>query len=173
MTVQVPQPQLWSSVNDDNDRFTVQLFDSHGADGSVGVDRVAEQGAGVRIAGEQGKSADRDHQNGNSQSCHGNSQSCVRLDPDALAFAGPGWQENDRLLEDVSRLTSAPGWVFDSLGYPRVRDVLWSRADTIVWLDFSRAVVMRRVLRRSAARTLLRRRIFGGNVETLASWFQP
>ena len=92
---------------------------------------------------------------------------------DALAFAGPGWLENDRLLEDVSRITSAPAWVFDSLGYPRVRDVLWSRADTVVWLDFSRAVVMRRVLRRSAARTLLRRRIFGGNVETLASWFSP
>jgi adenylate kinase family enzyme len=90
---------------------------------------------------------------------------------DALAFAGPDWKENENLVEDVSRITSSPCWVFDSLGYPRVRDLLWSRADTIVWLDYSRAVVMRRVLRRSAARTLLRRRIFGGNVETLSSWF--
>ena len=90
---------------------------------------------------------------------------------DALAFAGPGWQENEHLAADVERIASGPGWVFDSLGYPQVRDLLWSRADTIVWLDYSRAVVMRRVLRRSAARTLLRRRVFGGNVETLASWF--
>lgn len=90
---------------------------------------------------------------------------------DTLAFAGPGWQENENLAEDVSRISSGPCWIFDSLGYPPVRDMLWSRADTIVWLDYSRAVVMRRVLRRSAARTLLRRRIFGGNVETLASWF--
>jgi adenylate kinase family enzyme len=92
---------------------------------------------------------------------------------DALAFAGPGWRENEHLLEDVSRITSGPCWVFDSLGYPQVRDVLWSRADTVFWLDYSRPVVMRRVLRRSAARTLLRRRIFGGNVETLASWLRP
>jgi adenylate kinase family enzyme len=91
---------------------------------------------------------------------------------DALAFAGPGWQENARLVRDVSRICSGPCWIFDSLGYPQVRDLLWSRADTIVWLDYSRAVVMRRVLRRSAARTLMRRRIFGGNIETLASWLR-
>jgi adenylate kinase family enzyme len=90
---------------------------------------------------------------------------------DALAFSGPGWQENEQLVQDVEGITSGPSWVFDSLGYPQVRNLLWSRADTIVWLDYSRPVVMRRVLRRSAARTLFRRRIFGGNVETLASWF--
>jgi adenylate kinase family enzyme len=90
---------------------------------------------------------------------------------DALAFAGPGWQENEHLLADVERISTGEQWVFDSLGYPAVRDLLWSRADTVIWLDYSRAVVMRRVLRRSAARTLLRKRVFGGNVETLAAWF--
>jgi adenylate kinase family enzyme len=90
---------------------------------------------------------------------------------DALAFAGAGWRQNDRLAQDVSRIISGPRWIFDSFGYPEVRDLLWSRADTIIWLDYARSVVMGRVLRRSAARTLLRRRIFGGNVETVASWF--
>lgn len=90
---------------------------------------------------------------------------------DALAFGGPGWRENQHLAEDVSRISFGPCWIFDSYGYPQVRDLLWSRADTIVWLDYTRPVVMRRVLRRSAARTLFRRRIFGGNVETVASWF--
>ncbi|HEY0935939.1 MAG TPA: AAA family ATPase [Trebonia sp.] len=91
---------------------------------------------------------------------------------DALAFSGPGWQQNPHLVPDVARISSGPAWVFDSLGYPEVRDRLWSAADTVVWLEYSRAVVMRRVLRRSAVRTLLRRRIFGGNVETFRAWFK-
>ena len=90
---------------------------------------------------------------------------------DGLAITGPGWQDNPRLVEDVSEISSGTSWIFDSLGYPDVRDLLWTRADTVVWLDYSRPVVMRRVLRRSAARTLLRRRIFGGNVETVGGWF--
>lgn len=92
---------------------------------------------------------------------------------DALAITGPGWQENPRLVEDVEHLTAGPCWIFDSFGRPQVRDLLWSRADTIVWLDYSRPVIMRRVLRRSAARTLLRRRIFAGNIETMAAWLTP
>jgi len=90
---------------------------------------------------------------------------------DALAIIGPDWQDNPTLHQDVSRISGTDAWIIDSLGYPDVRDLLWSRADGIVWLDYSRPVVMRRVLRRSAARTLLRRRVFGGNVETARSWF--
>ncbi|MER5890233.1 AAA family ATPase [Streptomyces sp. NPDC001941] len=92
---------------------------------------------------------------------------------DALAITGEGWRENPRLREEVAEISSGPSWVFDSFGHPEVRDLLWERADTIVWLDYSRAVVMRRVLRRSLARTLLRRRVFGGNRETVATWFRP
>ena len=61
---------------------------------------------------------------------------------DALALCGPGWQENPLLLDDVDAITAGPGWVFDSLGYPQVRDLMWTRADGIVWLDYPRRVVM-------------------------------
>ncbi|MEU7335285.1 AAA family ATPase [Streptomyces sp. NPDC007074] len=90
---------------------------------------------------------------------------------DALKFTGPQWTSNPDLESQVATITDGPGWVFDSFGYPEVRDLLWTRADTVVWLDYPRSVIMPRILRRSLRRTLLRERIFGGNVETLSDWF--
>ena len=89
---------------------------------------------------------------------------------DALYFSGPGWAVNERFAEDVSRLTVGPGWVIDSLGYPEVRDLLWDRADTVIWLDYPKRIVIPRVLRRSVQRTVTREVLFGGNTETWAGW---
>ncbi|MCA1217974.1 adenylate kinase [Streptomyces sp. 8L] len=89
---------------------------------------------------------------------------------DALYFGGPGWRVNEGFAEEVARIAAGPRWIIDSLGYPEVRDVLWEKADTIVWLDYPRRVIMPRVLRRSLRRSLLRERIFGGNRETWAEW---
>ncbi|GHD34494.1 adenylate kinase [Streptomyces galbus] len=94
----------------------------------------------------------------------------VYLEMDALYFAGPGWAVNERLVEDVAGLADGPRWVVDSLGYPQVRDLLWERADTVVWLDYPRRVVMPRVLRRSLRRTVTREELFGGNRETWRDW---
>ncbi|MET9559516.1 AAA family ATPase [Streptomyces tauricus] len=89
---------------------------------------------------------------------------------DALYFTGPGWAVNDTLTEEVARLTSAPRWIVDSVGYPEVRDLLWDRADTILWLDYGKRVVIPRAFRRSVRRTVTRESIFGGNRETWAGW---
>lgn len=91
---------------------------------------------------------------------------------DALQFVGPDWETNPDLRDQVAAIATGPGWVFDSFGYPEVRDLLWEHADTVVWLDYPRTVVMPRILRRSLRRTLLRERIFGGNRERLAEWFR-
>lgn len=90
---------------------------------------------------------------------------------DSLMFTGPGWAVDPDFHQQVAKIAAAPAWIFDSFGYPEVRDLLWTNADTVLWLDYPRAVVMPRVLRRSFRRTLLRERVFGGNVETLSSWF--
>ncbi|WP_214414024.1 hypothetical protein [Sphaerisporangium fuscum] len=91
---------------------------------------------------------------------------------DALYFGGPGWAVNERFAAQVTEIAGSPAWVFDSYGYPEVRDLLWECADTIVWLDYPRRAVMPRILRRSLRRTLLREPIFNGNRETLAGWFR-
>lgn len=91
---------------------------------------------------------------------------------DGLKFVGPHWATNPHLHEQVAAIAATPGWIFDSFGYPEVRDLLWRHADTVVWLDYPKAVIMPRILRRSLRRTLLRERIFGGNVETLSGWFR-
>ncbi len=88
---------------------------------------------------------------------------------DAL-FHGPGWTERPTFVADVEALAAQDRWVFDSDGYGAVRDVLWSRADTLVWLDLPRRQVMLRVLRRSLWRALRRVELWNGNREGFGAW---
>jgi adenylate kinase family enzyme len=89
---------------------------------------------------------------------------------DGLVF-GPGWTVRADLVDVVDAITRGPRWVFDSWGYAGVQELLWARADAVVWLDFGHRVVQPRVLRRSALRTLRREVVFGGNRETVRGWF--
>ena len=91
---------------------------------------------------------------------------------DAL-YHGPGWTRIDTFEDDVAAIVARERWVFDSHGYQQVRDLMWSRADTVVWLDFSRRVVTARVLRRSFHRAWTRTPMFNGNTETFARWLDP
>jgi adenylate kinase family enzyme len=58
----------------------------------------------------------------------------------------------------------AGGWVVCG-NYAPVRSSIWSRADTIVWLDMPRAVVMGRVVGRSLTRVVRRVELWNGNRE--------
>lgn len=68
----------------------------------------------------------------------------------------------------IAERTDAPGWVVDG-NYSQVRDLVWGRADTVVWLDFPRRVVMRRVVLRTLRRTLTREELWNGNREPWAN----
>lgn len=52
-------------------------------------------------------------------------------------------------------------------------DLMWTRADTLVWLDLPRPAVMQRVIGRSLARVLDRRELWNGNREDLRAWLDP
>ncbi|HUR50722.1 MAG TPA: AAA family ATPase [Mycobacteriales bacterium] len=91
---------------------------------------------------------------------------------DAL-FHGPGWTERPTFAQDVAEVVTEERWVVDSDGYPAVRDLLWARADTLVWLDLPRWQVMARVVRRSVWRGLQRAELWNGNRETFRAWADP
>jgi adenylate kinase family enzyme len=63
---------------------------------------------------------------------------------------------------------SAGGWVVCG-NYSAVRTLIWARADTIVWLDLPRPVVMWRVTSRSFVRVLRRTELWNGNRESAAN----
>lgn len=85
---------------------------------------------------------------------------------------GPGWSTRPTLVAEVERIVAEPGWVFDSWGHPLVRDAMWAAADTVVWLDYPRRVVLPRLIRRSLGRSWRRDVLFGGNVERWRNWLR-
>lgn len=88
---------------------------------------------------------------------------------DAL-FHGSGWTRRPEFQTDVERLTAGDGWVTE-WQYSDVRGLLAERADTMVWLDYPRALVMWRVTRRTLQRRFRREVMWNGNVEPPLSTF--
>jgi adenylate kinase family enzyme len=62
----------------------------------------------------------------------------------------------------VDRETRKGGWVVDG-NYSAARDIVWPRADAIVWLDLPFHVVMARVIKRTLGRVLTGRTLWSGN----------
>lgn len=82
----------------------------------------------------------------------------------------PGWTPLPRgeFRAAVAAAVAADRWVVDG-NYSVVRDLVWERADTVVWLDLPRAQVMRQLLPRTLGRAVLRRELWNGNRERLAN----
>jgi adenylate kinase family enzyme len=64
----------------------------------------------------------------------------------------------------VFAVAQGPGWVIDG-NYSTVRDIVWDRADTVVWLDLPRRTVMRRIVFRTLRRVGGRVELWNGNRE--------
>jgi adenylate kinase family enzyme len=93
------------------------------------------------------------------------------IELDAI-FHQPGWTPlDDGIFRDrVGQAIEAPGWVVDG-NYSTVRDIVWQRADTVVWFDLPYAVVMARTVRRTVRRAVTRQELWNGNRESWSDLF--
>ena len=87
---------------------------------------------------------------------------------DALHWE-PGWTEapDDVLRERVRTAIAGDAWVADG-NYAKVRDLLWERAEAVVWLDLPLRTVLWRYLTRTIRRVGRREELWSGNRETLS-----
>ncbi len=72
--------------------------------------------------------------------------------------------------ERVTQSLQSHSCVVDG-NYHQVRDIVWNRADTVVWLDYSLITILRRLSRRTLRRVFTRERLWNGNQERLLSLF--
>ena len=70
----------------------------------------------------------------------------------------------------VAGIASGPSWVIDG-SYSAVRDLVWARADTVVWLDLPKRTVMRRLIWRTLRRIAGRVELWNGNRERWRNFF--
>lgn len=82
-------------------------------------------------------------------------------------FQGPNWvmRSAEEVRGELLEATQADGWVVDG-NYSMVRDAIWPRATTIVWLDYSLATCFWRALKRTTVRVGTRELLWGVNRET-------
>jgi adenylate kinase family enzyme len=78
----------------------------------------------------------------------------------------------DDFRAQVGALVGQDGWVVDG-NYSAVRDLVWDRADTVVWFDLPRRTVMRQVIARTLRRCLTRAELWNGNRESFGSVLNP
>jgi len=89
------------------------------------------------------------------------------LELDAV-YHQPGWEprDDDSFRREVVSFIDGGEWVVDGnyvgLG---IADLVWPRADTVVWVDPPKSVVMSRVVRRTLRRVVTREELWNGNRE--------
>jgi len=85
-------------------------------------------------------------------------------------FHRPGWVDlpRDDFRHRVADVAAGDGWIIDG-NYSAVRDVVWQRADAVLWLDPPRRTVMRRVITRTLRRVCTREELWNGNREPWAN----
>jgi adenylate kinase family enzyme len=93
------------------------------------------------------------------------------IELDALHWE-PNWTEASAevMRERVRAAIRPEAWVVDG-NYSAIRDLVWARADTVVWLDLPLRTVLGRYARRTLRRIIRREELWSGNRERLGFLF--
>jgi adenylate kinase family enzyme len=85
----------------------------------------------------------------------------------------PGWVESgdEEFRSRVDAVTQSPGWVLAG-NYAKVREIIWPRADALVWLDYPFLLVLRRLWIRTWQRWRMKELLWGTNYERLLPQFR-
>ncbi|MDE3091139.1 MAG: adenylate kinase [Chloroflexota bacterium] len=90
---------------------------------------------------------------------------------DALHWE-PDWTEAPREIfrERVECALTGDAWVIDG-NYSMVRDIIWTRADTIVWIDYALPLILWRLIWRTLRRIATQEHLWNGNRESWRALF--
>jgi adenylate kinase family enzyme len=96
---------------------------------------------------------------------------CRHVELDAI-FWGPNWSPmpEPEFRVAVEEAVQSSAWVVDG-NYSPVRDIVWSRATSVVWLNYPFRLVFWRALRRTVSRVISGETLFSGNRETFRAAF--
>lgn len=85
---------------------------------------------------------------------------------DAL-YWGPDWTPVpvDAFRSAVAEALSGEAWTTDG-NYSKAQDIIWRRADTLIWLDYAFPVILWRLITRTLHRVVTREVLWNGNRET-------
>ncbi len=89
----------------------------------------------------------------------------THVELDALHWE-PHWVPADLAVfrDRMAHALSGDRWVADG-NYSKVRDLVWGRADTVIWLDDSFPLVFARLVRRTLVRVQTGEELWNGNRE--------
>ncbi len=99
------------------------------------------------------------------------SQLAEKLNTDFIELDGLHWEANwveapDEIFrERVDKATSTSNWVVAG-NYSVARDLIWPRAQTLIWLDYPFHIVFWRLLTRTLRRSIMREELWHGNRES-------
>jgi adenylate kinase family enzyme len=99
------------------------------------------------------------------------SMDCPYVELDAL-FWGPNWtpSHRDAFRERVSQALSGLRWIVGG-NYSSARDIIWRRAEALVWLDYPLPVTLGRLFRRTLKRIVTQEELWSGNRESWRAQF--